>query len=113
MALLDSREQQLQLSSQAQQIENQARLGRFKLLTKQHTGMLALAEKDYVSEIQLDEIAQRVIDSRSAIDSSRQKIAAAESELKQIPIQRKMLTSELGKPTAKNALEVSAGGGAK
>jgi HlyD family type I secretion membrane fusion protein len=56
---------------------------------------LALAEKDYVSEIQLDEIAQRVIDSRSAIDSSRQKIAAAESELKQIPIQRKMLTSEL------------------
>lgn len=95
LALLDSREQQLQLSIQAQQIENQARLGRFKLLTKQHTGMLALAEKDYVSEIQLDEIAQRVIDSRSAIDSSRQKIAAAESELKQIPIQRKMLTSEL------------------
>ena len=95
LALLHSREQQLQLSIQAQQIENQARLERLELLTKQHTGVLALAEKNYVSEIQLDEIAQRLIESRSAIDSSRQKIAAAQSELQQIPIQRKLLISEL------------------
>jgi HlyD family type I secretion membrane fusion protein len=95
LALLDSREYQLQLSIEAQQIENQARLERLELLTKQHTGVLALAEKNYVSEIQLDEIAQRLIDSRSAIASSRQKITAAQSELQQIPIQRKLLVSEL------------------
>jgi len=95
LTLLDSRKYQLQLSIQAQQLENRARLERLELLTKQHTRVLALAEKNYVSEIQLDEIAQRLIESRSAIDSSRQKIAAAQSELQQIPIQRKLLISEL------------------
>jgi HlyD family type I secretion membrane fusion protein len=95
LALLDNRKHQLQLSIQAQQIENQARLERLQLLNKQHSAILALAGKNYVSKIQLDEIAQRVIDSRSAIASSVQKIAAAQSELQQIPIQRKLLASEL------------------
>jgi|TARA_B110000902_G_scaffold267083_1_gene358086 HlyD family type I secretion membrane fusion protein len=95
LALLDNREQQLQLSIRAQQIENQARLERHEMLNKQHHAVLALAGKNYVSEIQLDEIAQRVIDSRSAIDSSAQKISASQSEIQQIPIQRKLLISEL------------------
>jgi HlyD family type I secretion membrane fusion protein len=45
--------------------------------------------------MQLDEIAQRVIDSRSAINSSIQKITAAQSELQQIPIQQNLLASDL------------------
>tara|TARA_B110000211_G_scaffold233224_1_gene298851 strand:- start:433 stop:1752 length:1320 start_codon:yes stop_codon:yes gene_type:complete len=95
LALLDSREQQLHLSIEAQKIENRARLERLELVEKQHTAVLALAGKNYVSEIQLDEIAQRVIDLRSAINSSVQKISASQSELQQIPIQRKLLASEL------------------
>jgi len=95
LTLLDSREQQLHLSIEAQKIENRARLERLELVNKQHTAVVALAGKNYVSEIQLDEIAQRVIDLRSAINSSVQKISASQSELQQIPIQRKLLASEL------------------
>lgn len=94
LALLDSREHQLNLSIQAQHIENTARQARLDLLTKQHSAILALAGKNYVSQIQLDEIAQRLIDARSAIQSSQQKIAASQSELEQIPTQRKLLISE-------------------
>ena len=95
LALLDSREQQLHLSIEAQKIENRARLERLELVNKQHAAVVALVGKNYVSEIQLDEIAQRVIDLRSAINSSIQKISASQSELQQIPIQRKLLASEL------------------
>ena len=95
LALIDNRQHQLQLSIQALQIENKARQKRLELLSKQHSGVLALAGKNYVSQMQLDEIAQRVIDSRSAINSSIQKITAAQSELQQIPIQQNLLASDL------------------
>ena len=95
LKLIEHREQQLQLSIQAQQIENRARLERLALLNKQHSAIKALAGKNYASEIQLDEISQRLINARSEIDSTQQKIAAAESELQQIPIQRNLVISEL------------------
>ena len=95
LKLIEHRERQLQLSIQAQQIENRARLERLELLNKQHSAIKALAGKNYASEIQLDEISQRLINARSEIDSTQQKIAAAESELQQIPIQRNLVISEL------------------
>ncbi|MGB0449162.1 MAG: HlyD family type I secretion periplasmic adaptor subunit [Porticoccaceae bacterium] len=95
LALLDGRKHQLQLSIQAQQIENQARLSRLALLRKQYDGVEALAGKNYVSEIQLDEITQRLTDTNSEIASIRQEIAASESELQQIPIQKSLILSEL------------------
>ena len=51
LTLLDSREQQLHLSIEAQKIENRARLERLELVNKQHTAVVALAGKNYVSEI--------------------------------------------------------------
>ena len=95
LALLDSRQHQLQLGIQAQQIKNKARLGRLTLLNKQFSSMKILAEKNYVSEIQLDEISQQLTDARSEIESIRQTIAAAEAELQQIPLQKNLLISEL------------------
>ena len=95
LALIDNRKRQLQLSIQAQQIENRARLERLELLRKQHAAIEALAEKNYVSQIQLDEIYQRLIDTRGEIDSAEQKIAASASELQQLPIQSSLVISEL------------------
>ena len=95
LALIDNRKRQLQLSIQAQQIENRARLERLELLRKQHAAIEALAGKNYVSQIQLDEIYQRLIDTRGEIDSAEQKIAASASELQQLPIQSSLVISEL------------------
>lgn len=95
LALLDNRQQQLQLTIEAQQIENKARLGRLALLQKQYSSIESLAEKNYVSEIQFDEISQQLTEARSEIESTRQKIAASESELQQIPLQKNLLISEL------------------
>lgn len=95
LELIEHRERQLQLSIQAQQIENRARLERLELLSNQHSAVEALAKKNYASQIQLDEIYQRLIDIRGEIDSARQKIAASESELQQLPIQSSLVISEL------------------
>ena len=95
LALLDNRQHQLQLTIQAQKIENKARLGRLTLLQKQFSSIESLAEKNYVSEIQFDEISQQLTDARSEIESIRQTIAASESELQQIPLQKNLLISEL------------------
>lgn len=95
LALIDKREQQLELSIHAQKIENQARLERLELLRKQHAAIEALAGKNYVSQLQLDEIYQRVIDTRGEINSAQQKIAASKSELQQLRIQRSLVISEL------------------
>jgi hypothetical protein len=94
LALLDNRQHQLQLTIQAQQIENKARLGRLTLLQKQYNSIESLMEKNYVSEIQFDEISQQLADARSKIESTRQTIAASESELQQIPVQKDLLISE-------------------
>jgi len=102
LELVEHRERQLQLSIQAQKIENRARFERLDLLNKQHSAVEALAGKNYVSEIQLDEISQRLINARSEIDSTQKKIAAAESELQQIPIQRNLVISELSQQAAQD-----------
>jgi HlyD family type I secretion membrane fusion protein len=95
LALLDNRQHQLRLTIKAQQIENKARQGRLALLRKQYSSIESLAEKNYVSEIQFDEISQQLTDARSEIESSRQTIAASEAELQQIPLQQSLITSEL------------------
>jgi HlyD family secretion protein len=95
LALLDNRQDQLQLTIQAQHIENKARLDRLALLRKQFTSIESLAEKNYVSEIQFDEISQQLTDAHSEIESTRQTIAASKSELQQIPLQKNLLISEL------------------
>jgi len=94
LKLLNSGEHQLQLFIQAQQIENQARPERLELLRKQYRGVEALAGKNYVSQIQLDEISQRLTQAHSEIERTKQKIAESESELQQIPIQSSLLISE-------------------
>jgi HlyD family type I secretion membrane fusion protein len=94
LAVINNRQQQLKLSIQAQKIENRARLERLELLTKQHSAVEDLAGKNYISQIQLDEIYQRLIDTRGEIESNQQKIAASESEIQQLPIQSNLIISE-------------------
>ncbi|MDG1818931.1 MAG: HlyD family type I secretion periplasmic adaptor subunit [Porticoccaceae bacterium] len=95
LALLESRAEQLQLSTQAQKIEHRTQLERVEMLGKQYSAAEALAVKNYVSKIQLDEIYQQLISARGDIEITEQKIAASESGLLQIPIQNNLVISEL------------------